>query len=183
MKFRHCKRLGFLLGLVLTLAPRPGHAASYAPLDCAKASTAAETTVCKAYALGQDEARLATLFGVLTSLVAMGQRADLVDTQRRWISVREACGSNAVPFRSLSDADQRALAGARCIGEARTILDWSLSAFFGPRRLDVCPLRAKTAHSLKDAFGPIVELAVEPAVLLDGLRAQPHDAYLRSPAG
>ena len=95
MKFRHCKRLGFLWGLVLTLAPRPGHAASYAPLDCAKASTAAETTVCKAYALGQDEARLATLFGVLTSLVAMGQRADLVDTQRRWISVREACGSNA----------------------------------------------------------------------------------------
>jgi uncharacterized protein len=95
MKFRHCKRLGFLLGLVLTLAPRPGHAASYAPLDCAKASTAAETTVCKAYALGQDEARLATLFGVLTSLVAMGQRADLVDTQRRWISVREACGSSA----------------------------------------------------------------------------------------
>jgi uncharacterized protein len=95
MKFRHCKRLGLLLGLVLTLVPRSGHAASYAPLDCAKASTAAETTVCKAYALGQDEARLATLFGVLTSLVAMGQRADLVDTQRRWISVREACGSNA----------------------------------------------------------------------------------------
>jgi len=57
-------------------------------------STAAETTVCKTYALGQDEARLATLFGVLTSLVAMGQRADLIDAQRKWISVREACASN-----------------------------------------------------------------------------------------
>jgi uncharacterized protein len=72
----------------------PVNAGSYTPLDCEKASTAAETTVCKGYTLGQDEARLATLFGVLTSLVAMGQRADLVETQRRWISVREACGSS-----------------------------------------------------------------------------------------
>jgi uncharacterized protein len=93
MNFHHCKTPGILLASVLCLAPRLGHAASYAPLDCAKASTAAETTVCKTYALGQDEARLATLFGVLTSLVAMGQRADIVDTQRRWISVREACGN------------------------------------------------------------------------------------------
>jgi uncharacterized protein len=94
MKFRLCKWLGILIASVLSFAPRPGHAASYAPLDCAKVSTAAETTVCKTYALGQDEARLATLFEILTSLIAMGQRADLVDTQRRWIAVREACGSN-----------------------------------------------------------------------------------------
>jgi uncharacterized protein len=89
-----CKPLGILLALAIGLVPCLGHAASYAPLDCAKASTAAETTVCKTYALGQDEARLATLFGVLTSLVAMGQRGDLVDAQRRWISVRDVCGSN-----------------------------------------------------------------------------------------
>src|SRR6202034_943848 len=76
------------------LSPRLGLAASYAPLDCAKASTAAEAAVCKTYALGQDEARLATLFGVLTSLVAMGQRSDLIDAQRKWISTREACGGN-----------------------------------------------------------------------------------------
>jgi uncharacterized protein len=94
MNFWDCKRLAILLASIVSLAPHPGHAASYAPLDCAKISTAAETTVCKTYALGQDEARLATLFGVLTSLVAMGQRADLVEAQRRWISVREACGIN-----------------------------------------------------------------------------------------
>jgi|HubBroStandDraft_2_1064218.scaffolds.fasta_scaffold286125_1 uncharacterized protein len=94
MNFRHCKTSGILLASVLCLAPRPGHTASYAPLDCAKASTAAETTVCETYALGRDEARLATLFGVLTSLVAMGQRADIVDAQRRWISLREACGDS-----------------------------------------------------------------------------------------
>jgi uncharacterized protein len=94
MKFYHCRWL-ILLASVVSFTPRLGHAASYAPLDCAQISTTAELTVCKSYMLGQDEARLATLFGVLTSLVAMGQRADLVDTQRRWISVREACGSNA----------------------------------------------------------------------------------------
>jgi uncharacterized protein len=95
MNFHYGKTPGILLVSVLCLAPRLGHAASYAPLDCAKASTSAETAVCKTYALGQDEARLATLFEVLTSFVAMGRRADIVDAQRRWISVREACGNNA----------------------------------------------------------------------------------------
>jgi uncharacterized protein len=95
MDFHRLTPLGILLLSALSLAPDNVHAAPYAPLDCAKASTAAETAICKNYALGQDEARLATLFGVLTSLVAMGQRSDLVDTQRRWISVREACGGNA----------------------------------------------------------------------------------------
>src|SRR5580692_11481438 len=101
MNFHYGKTPGILLVLVLCLAPGLCHAASYAPLDCAKASTSAEITVCKTYALGQDEARLATLFGVLTSLVAMGQRADIVDAQRRWISVREACG-NSVDCLSLA---------------------------------------------------------------------------------
>ena len=49
--------------------------------------------ICKSYALGQGEARVATLFGVLTFLVAMGQRSDLIDARRRWISVREAGGN------------------------------------------------------------------------------------------
>jgi uncharacterized protein len=92
MNFHHLKRLAILLS-VFSFAPNVGHAASYAPLDCAKTSTAAETAICKSYALGQDEAHLATLFGVLTSLVTMGQRSDLVDTQRRWISLRETCGN------------------------------------------------------------------------------------------
>src|SRR5580704_14670861 len=86
MNFHYLKRLAILLS-VFSFAPNLGYAASHAPLDCVK------TVICKSYALGQDEARMATLFGVLTSLVAMGQRSDLVDTQRRWISVREACGS------------------------------------------------------------------------------------------
>jgi uncharacterized protein len=99
MKHRLCKPLGilpaFLLVVAFGLSPQPSLAASYAPLDCAKASTAADATICKTYTLGQDEARLATLFGVLTSLVAMGQRGDIIDKQHQWLAVREACGSDA----------------------------------------------------------------------------------------
>jgi uncharacterized protein len=94
MRFRRSIPLGILVLSTLSLTSVNVHAASYEPIDCARASTAADTTICKNYALGQDEARLATLFGVLTSLVAMGQRADLADAQRRWISVRKACGSD-----------------------------------------------------------------------------------------
>ncbi len=82
MNLHHLQRLGILLLPFLCLAPRPGHAASYAPLDCAKASTAAETAVCKTYALGQDEARLSTLFGVLTSLVAHPKGLAFPDLRR-----------------------------------------------------------------------------------------------------
>jgi uncharacterized protein len=86
--------LGLVVLSTLSLTSSIVHAASYQPIDCARASTPADTAICKHYALGQDEARLATLFGVLTSLVAMGQRSDLADTHRQWMSVREACGSN-----------------------------------------------------------------------------------------
>lgn len=94
MSRRPCKPLALVALAAFALAPQAAAAATYAPLDCDKAATAAETTICKSYTLGQDEARLATLFGVLTSLVAMGQRGDLVDTQRRFIAIRDACGAD-----------------------------------------------------------------------------------------
>jgi uncharacterized protein len=49
--------------------------ADYAPLDCAKA-------------------RMATLYAVDMSLVAMGQRGDIGDAQRQWLKTRDACGSD-----------------------------------------------------------------------------------------
>jgi uncharacterized protein len=69
-------------------------AGEYAPLNCGKASSPAERTVCSSYSLGQGEARVATLFSIATSLVAMGQRGDIQDAQRKWIASREACGKN-----------------------------------------------------------------------------------------
>ncbi len=69
-------------------------AGGYAPLDCNKAASPAEQTICGSYPLGQSEARVATLFSVATSLVAMGQRGDIQDGQRKWLASRDACGRN-----------------------------------------------------------------------------------------
>jgi len=70
----------------------PAVAADYAPLDCTKAKSAAEITICRTYALGQAEARMATLYSVATSLVAMGQRGDIGDAQTEFLKTRNACG-------------------------------------------------------------------------------------------
>jgi uncharacterized protein len=75
-----------------SLASSLAFGADYAPLDCAKAQSPAEKTICKTYSLGQAEARMATLYAVTTSLVAMGQRGDIGDAQRQWLKTREACG-------------------------------------------------------------------------------------------
>jgi uncharacterized protein len=83
-----------LLGL--SVAPAMSFAtaaagADYAPVDCAKANVPALRAICRSYALGQAEARNATLFSIATALVAMGQRGDLIDTQRQWLMTRDAC--------------------------------------------------------------------------------------------
>ena len=76
------------------LAQPAAAAITYDPIDCAKASTPADRTICGNYALGQDEARMATLYGIATALVAMGQRGDIQDAQRTFIKTREACGTD-----------------------------------------------------------------------------------------
>lgn len=86
-----------LLASILLIAALPlphAQAADYAPLNCSKASTPAEHAICSNYALGQQEARMATLFAVTTSLVAMGQRGNIQDAQRVWLDKREACGDS-----------------------------------------------------------------------------------------
>ncbi len=74
--------------------PSLAFGADYAPINCAKASTPADITVCKNYSLGQAEARMVTLYGIAMSLVAMGQRGDIGDAQLQWLKTREACGAH-----------------------------------------------------------------------------------------
>lgn len=91
-------RIGFasvFAGLaMLTVQPSFAQAEGYAPIDCGKAGSPSEHAICRNYALGQQEARLATLFGIATSLVAMGQRGDIQDAQREWLKKRESCGND-----------------------------------------------------------------------------------------
>ncbi|MGA2056213.1 MAG: hypothetical protein ABSG88_12960 [Bradyrhizobium sp.] len=85
---------GGLVALSLFASSVPARAADYAPIDCGKASLSAERAICRSYSLGQAESRMATLFGIVTSLVAMGQRADIGNAQRTWLKERNACGDD-----------------------------------------------------------------------------------------
>jgi uncharacterized protein len=78
---------------VLIASAASSVAAEYSPLDCGKAKSAAEKAICKSYTLGQDEARMATLYAIATSLVAMGQRGEIQDAQRAFLQKRESCGA------------------------------------------------------------------------------------------
>jgi uncharacterized protein len=88
------KRVGSLAVVGLLIVAAPACAADYAPIDCGKAASPAEHAICCSYPLGQAEARMATLFGVVTSLVAMGQRGDIGDAQRQWLKQRDTCGGD-----------------------------------------------------------------------------------------
>ncbi len=100
---------GLFAGIALLAMSSIAHAGDYAPLDCDKASTPAERTICRNYALGQQEARMATLFEVTTSLVAMGQRGNIQDAQREWLKKRDACGDNVGCLTHAYDARIREL--------------------------------------------------------------------------
>jgi uncharacterized protein len=93
------------LAVALSLAAvGSARAADYAPLDCAAARSPTERAICGNYALGQLEARMATLYQWTTSLVAMGRRGDIADAQRAFIKSREACGAKADCIGSAYDA-------------------------------------------------------------------------------
>jgi uncharacterized protein len=92
----NCRKLTVsAVALGLLVASVPARAADYAPIDCSKASLPAERAICRSYPLGQAEARMATMFGIVTSLVAMGQRGDIGDAQRKWLKERDACGDDS----------------------------------------------------------------------------------------
>jgi uncharacterized protein len=86
--------LGIAVTVLTASISYTASAADYAPIDCAKADSPAQLAICKSYPLGQAEARMATLFGMATSLVGMGQRGDLGEAQQQWLKTREACGGD-----------------------------------------------------------------------------------------
>ena len=111
--------VAMLLWTFLADASAPAMAADYAPIDCSKANLSAERAICGNYTLGQSEARMATLFGIVTSLVAMGQRGDIGDAQRQWIRKRNQCGAS---IGCIADAYQKriqALSAAMASIESR----------------------------------------------------------------
>jgi uncharacterized protein len=76
--------------LVLALSVRGASAAS--PIDCSKAQSPTERTICQTPSLLQADARLTAYFEIATQFVAMGVRGDLYDSQQAFPAQRDKCG-------------------------------------------------------------------------------------------
>lgn len=84
-----------LLSLALAaglLAHTPAGAASF---DCATARAPDEAAVCGNCDLAQLDVKMATLYGVITHLVGMGERGAIRDAQAEWLRQRAACGADS----------------------------------------------------------------------------------------
>jgi uncharacterized protein len=64
------------------------------PINCARAITANEKTICSDPTLIQADARMDTLYNISLHFVAMGTRGNLQDQQSVWIRQRQACGTS-----------------------------------------------------------------------------------------
>lgn len=79
------------LGAGLTLAPRPAAAASF---DCWKAAAPDERAICADRMLDNRDVEMTVRYNMILRLVMMGQRGDLQEQQRAWLTHRHACGAN-----------------------------------------------------------------------------------------
>jgi uncharacterized protein len=80
------------LSLILFAASLTAHAAS--PIDCAKASSPTERTICHTPTLLQADARMTAYYEIAIGLVGMGVRGDLGDSQQAFPAIRDKCGTD-----------------------------------------------------------------------------------------
>lgn len=82
-----------LTAVVIAGAALPGKTEA-ASFDCGAARAADEIAICRSQALSDLDVRMATTYGILIRLVAMGQRGILQDGQRAFLASRAACGAD-----------------------------------------------------------------------------------------
>ena len=84
----------FHLLLVAAVACLTLTAHAAAPIDCAKAASPTEKTICSTPVLLQADARMTAYFEIATQFVGMGVRGDLYDSQQAFPAVRNKCGTD-----------------------------------------------------------------------------------------
>jgi uncharacterized protein len=82
------------LSLVLTVTSLTLTSHAAAPIDCAKAASPTEKTVCSTPVLLQADARMTAYFEIATQFVGMGVRGDLYDSQQAFPALRAKCGTD-----------------------------------------------------------------------------------------
>jgi uncharacterized protein len=81
------------LVVMLAAASLTTHAAS--PIDCAKAASPTEKTICSTTpSLLQADERMITYFEIATQFVGMGVRGNLQDSQQAFPAARNKCGTD-----------------------------------------------------------------------------------------
>jgi len=85
-------KVHWILAIAATSLALAANAAS--PIDCAKASSPTEKTVCSTPTLLQADARMTAYFEIATQFVGMGVRGDLQDSQQAFPAVRNKCGTD-----------------------------------------------------------------------------------------
>jgi uncharacterized protein len=78
--------------MLLATASLSAYAAS--PINCAKAASATERTICGTPSLLQADGRMTAYFEIATQFVAMGTRGNLQDSQLAFPVVRDQCGTD-----------------------------------------------------------------------------------------
>jgi uncharacterized protein len=80
--------------IMLLLAASSLAAYASSPINCEKANTATERTICRSPSLLQADARLTAYFDIATQFVGMGVRGDLVESQQAFPAARDRCGTD-----------------------------------------------------------------------------------------
>jgi uncharacterized protein len=82
--------------LMLFLAASSLAAYASSPIDCEKADTPTERTICSTPSLLQADARMTAYFDIATQFVGMGVRSNLIESQQAFPAVRDRCGMDKV---------------------------------------------------------------------------------------
>jgi uncharacterized protein len=83
-----------LLSLLLVASSLSQSAAAASPVDCAKATTPTEKTICSTPSLLQADARMTAYYEIAIQFVGMGARGDLGDSQQAFPATRNKCGTD-----------------------------------------------------------------------------------------
>jgi uncharacterized protein len=75
------------------ISAAPAEAASF---NCARAGTASERAICGNRALEDKDVEMATLYGLIRPVFAMGARGAFMDEQNAWLLQRNRCGGDRV---------------------------------------------------------------------------------------
>ncbi|MDB5420177.1 MAG: periplasmic protein [Brevundimonas sp.] len=84
-----------LAGLIWAgMAAAPGGTAEAASFNCARAGTPSERAICGSRALEDRDVEMATSFGLIRPVFAMGGRGAFMDEQSAWLVQRNRCGGD-----------------------------------------------------------------------------------------